>query len=165
MKKARLNYSREFQWTPISSWVGVRKYAYRIQSFDRGPIVVPHPFLQSTNLWCQLELEYQNVLLQFSMTRELDHFIDVMQRNPLPSGGSLVKGQRLGRPNNHWLSRLPAKIKTRKFRVGLLKFIESNKVVNEFYEFYSSRELALDVPDLFNTYDEAQRARGIYLHR
>ncbi|SHH67458.1 hypothetical protein [Cognatishimia maritima] len=163
MKKAKLTYSKEFCWGPISGWAGARKFAYSNQSFERGPAVVRHPFLTSSKLWCQLEIEYQNILLLFSMPPELDQFTFVMGMNPLPSGGSLVKGQRLGRPNNHWLSRLPAKAKSRKFRLGLLKYIEESNVVRDFYDFYADKKLLLDVEGFFDTYEEAQRARGIYI--
>lgn len=162
MKQARLSYSKEFQWSPMSGWAGARSRAYRVQSFERSPVMVRHPFLESLKLWCGLELEYQNVFLQFSMPAELDLFVSVMQQNPLPSGESLVKGHRLGRPNNHWLSRLPAKAKSRKFRLGVLKFIDQNQTVKEFYNFYANKELALKVPGLFDSYQDAQRARGIY---
>lgn len=74
-----------------------------------------------------------------------------------------MKGQRLGRPNNHWLSRLPAKAKSRKFRLGLLKYIEESNVVRDFYDFYADKKLLLDVEGFFDTYEEAQRARGIYI--
>lgn len=123
--------------------------------------MVPHPFTASLKLWCQLQIEFNGVFLLFSTPHELDQFIDVMSQNPLPSGHRLVKGRRsLGRPNTHWLSRLPAKAKAGKFRKQVIAFLEDNKACKEFREFYVGKTLNFEAPGLYQSYFEALQAKG-----
>lgn len=60
--------------------------------------------------------------LQFSALAQLDHFIDVLARKPLPKSRqlSIRRGVPMG-PNSHWLSRLPAKLKSPRMREKLVR--------------------------------------------
>ena len=121
------------------------------------PVCVDHPFSQSLKHWCLLEVEFSGVELQFATVAEPDHVMAVLGQNPMPSGGSLLCGQRLGRPNRHWLSRLPAKAKPKKFRTALIQFLHKNREVAKFREFYRRTPPVYLVPGLFDSFDEAKR--------
>ncbi|MGR3635355.1 MAG: hypothetical protein ACU0BK_05440 [Shimia sp.] len=162
MKKAELRYSREFLWTPVSGWAGARAWSWTLSKTVGGkmrkPVRKQHPFTNSLKLWCQLCVEVDGLQLRFSTPRELDHFLSVIGQNPMPSGHRLVKGQLLGRPNNHWLSRLPAKAKSGKMRARLVAFLASNRTVAEFRAFYEGKDLQFEAPGFYDDFYEALRA-------
>lgn len=50
--------------------------------------------------------------LVFGSLAELDHFLDVLSRTPLPRPSRLIAAaDAAGGPNGHWLSRLPTALK------------------------------------------------------
>lgn len=162
MKLVKLTYHEEFPATPVSGWAGASWRAWIKQSSDSGqpkrPKQIAHPFLSQRKLWCLLHLQFDGVGLRFATPREIDHVVDVLSKNPLPSGHSLVPGVRLGRPNSHWLSRLPSKAKSLKFRKRLCGFLMSSKDVKKFREFYAHNPVEYDFPHVFSSYWDAHRA-------
>ncbi len=160
MKSARLSSSRTFPETPISGWTGVRWSGWVREKTPAGqqmkPRRVVHPFLLQRKLWYLLEVHFNSVDLRFATPLELDHFIAVMSQNPLPSGWSLVRGQRWGRPNNHWLSRLPKAAKSWKFRQAICKYLQEAETVKLFRQCYASQPLRLNIEGVYNSYEEAQ---------
>ena len=62
------------------------------------------------------------VELVFTSPAELDTYVDVMSRKPLPSSRALSRGFPMG-PNSHWLSRLPKKAKSVKHRETAVKYL------------------------------------------
>jgi hypothetical protein len=67
-------------------------------------------------------VESQACVLRFSSRAQLDQAISVLSLSPLPSTRRLC-AQRRGAhgPNSHWLSRLPAALKSPKERVRLVE--------------------------------------------
>ncbi|MGB0968354.1 MAG: hypothetical protein ACPGUX_09230 [Halocynthiibacter sp.] len=122
------------------------------------PIHAAHPFLAQRRLWCRLEVHFNGVDLCFAMPSELDHFLGVMEQNPLPSGHRLHPGSRLGRPMRHWLAKLPAKSKPTRFRKPLCGFLRTDRQVQEFRDFYQSEPVRFDFPDVYDSFQTAQRA-------
>lgn len=169
MKRASLSYHRDFPWTPISGWAGARWSVWLLRQSGPGRrirIVREHSrFLRQRALWCLLTLDFDDVQLRFATPQELDDMLDILSRQPRPSAGSLVSWQRLGRPNNHWLSRLPKQAKTRKFHAALCKFVARDKTVQSFRDFYKDRAVAYDLqrPDEFDSYPDARKARLAYV--
>ena len=159
MKSAQLTYHRAFPWSPISGWAGAREYGWvqrpNASGQPRLPETIYHPFPWQRLLWCRLAVHFQGVDLLFAMPLELDQFIAVMGANPLPSGRSLLPEQRRGRPNNHWLSRLPAKAKTWKFRQAVCRYLETSPEVRRFRAFYEAKPPRLEFKGVFNSYGEA----------
>jgi hypothetical protein len=160
MKRSWLTYHRAFPWTPMSGWAGARLFGWASQRTASGqwkrPRQVPHPFPTSLKLWCLLHVDFDGVGLIFATPRELDQFLDVMGQRLLPSGprlaatwgGSTLKGPSLGRPNNHWLSRLPAKAKPWRFRRSVIAYLKNAREARAFREFYARTPPTYDAPGI-----------------
>ncbi|KAB7614483.1 hypothetical protein F9L33_07535 [Amylibacter sp. SFDW26] len=167
MKNAKLSYHQDFPQTPVSGWAGVRRYAWVNQQNDSGQWKRPkhkyvYPFEKQRKLWCLLEIHFQGVDLIFALPAELDQFIEIMSQNPLPSGNRLIKGRKLGRPNNHWLSRLPKKTKPWAFRQKLCKYLETAPQASEFREFYTSHPVRLKFDGYYDSFYDAIRAQKMH---
>jgi len=124
MKKAAVVYLDEYQATPVSFWVHRHLDAdawVNAKQFD-PPLPAPVP----GRGWAQFVVEFDGLEVRFSSSAELDHFIDVLSRNPLPTTRRLanLRGTTLG-PNAHWLSRLPARAKPQDFRRRLVAYLQS----------------------------------------
>lgn len=162
MKSVTLTFHEDFPGTPVSGWAGARWIGWVKQENASGqpqrPKQVTHPFLEQRKLWCLLQIHFDDVDLSFATPRELDHFVDVLSQNPLPSGGSLVSGQAVGRPNNHWLSRLPAKAKPLKFRKRLCDYLRSSEDVERFRDFYRTEPIRFDFEGVYDSFFEAHQA-------
>ena len=84
--------------------------------------------------WAQLTVHLDSINLVFWLPEELDHVCEVFSIKPFPSARTLIKkDNEETRLNSHWLSRLPKKAKSPKFREKFLKFIET--CPNELAEF------------------------------
>ena len=104
-----------WQLAPLAFWVHVPMDDSKTDFIPAAPVEVPHrgyPFLH---------VEVGEVELQFSSLEQLDHFIEVIDASPLPTTRQLstLRGSTVG-PNGHWLSRLPARLKSPKERVKLV---------------------------------------------
>lgn len=159
MKSAKLSYHAIFPDTPISGRAGARWLAWVPQQSPGGqyrrPRRIVHPFLEQRKLWCLLSVHFQGVDLRFAMPLELDLFVAVMSRNPLPSGRSLVPDCAIGRPKRHWLARLPKEAKPWKFRKAICEYLAANETVRQFRAFYETRPLEFQFEGIFDSYLEA----------
>ncbi|MEM9972579.1 MAG: hypothetical protein AAF771_00265 [Pseudomonadota bacterium] len=142
MKHAEIRYSSQFPRSPISGWIGPRYGIWVQHRTASGQWRRPHwqrsPFFQNRKRWAQLITHLDGVNMVFATPQELDHFIDVMSQNPLPKGRSLgADYPATSLPNNHWLSRFPARGKSRKFREKAIRFLSSDRpAIREFRSFY-----------------------------
>ena len=123
MKKASVVYLEKYAATPLSFWVHRHLDAddwANAKQFD-PPLPGPVP----GRGWVQLLVEFDGVEVQFSSSAELDHFLDILSRNPLPTTRRLseLRGTTLG-PNGHWLSRLPSRAKPNDFRRRLVAYLQ-----------------------------------------
>lgn len=164
MKKAQISYHRLFPWTPVSGWAGARSRGYVPRISPSGqrmsPTTLDHPFRFQRKQWCLLKVEFDGVGLVFATPQELDHFIDVLSRNPLPNGGSLIKGRiRPGKPNGHWLSRLPTKARSWKFRQKLCRYLQEQPKIGEFRAFYAEQPVRYAFEGFYDDFYEAARAQ------
>ncbi|WP_412565599.1 hypothetical protein [Thalassobius sp. MITS945101] len=165
MKSATLSYHKEFPWTPMSGWVGARKTGYVRQSSASGqfkrPKSIVHPFWSQRRMWCLLSVHFHGVDLRFAFPQELDHFLEILEQKHLPSGFSLLPGQQLvGRPNNHWLSRLPAKAKRWKFRQQLCVFLRDSSQVLQFRSFYAADVVQTEFEGVYRSIHGASGIQG-----
>ncbi len=163
MKKIELSYHREFPRTPISGWAGVRWCAWVNPNKKNDQWQRPkwdrHPFSNQRKLWCLLKVHFQGIDLVFAIPAELDQFIEVLSQNPLPSGNRLVKGRGIGRPNNHWLARLPKGVTSWSFRQKLCKYLTTAPQIVEFRKFYVSQPVQLEFEGYFDSFYEAAGAQ------
>ncbi|MHA3914140.1 hypothetical protein [Halovulum sp. GXIMD14793] len=164
MKEVRLTYHDDFMPTPISGWAGARWYGWVNPKGAGGqyrkPEFTRHPFTSQRKKWCLLEVHFDGVDLRFVMPEELDLFLDVMSQNPLPSGQSLIAGCPLGRPNRHWLSRLPKKAKPLKFRQAVCRYLKDHSDVARFRDFYSGAPIKFEFDGFYSTRNDALLARS-----
>ena len=122
MKHYQIKYTAQWTPSPVSFWVhrpvDAEHWANATQFDPPIPRGVPGKG------WPALEVELDGVCLRFASLVELEHVMDVLSRNPLPTTRRLaqVSGTARG-PNSHWLSRLPAKAKPKKFRQKLVAYL------------------------------------------
>ena len=88
--------------------------------------------------WAQLTIEVDGVLLAFWLPSELKIYCEVFAIKPFPTARTLLKGSPdSSELNSHWLSRLPKKAKSQKFRDRFLRYMDSRPTeLIEFNEFY-----------------------------
>jgi hypothetical protein len=141
MKECRLFFSDGFSESPLSGFMGVRDAEGLRPKRHLGTLRTPTEWLKADTSvrrrWCRLNVTFDGVTLVFSTPQELDHFTGVIGENPLPSVASLTRGYRVGLRNTHWLSRLPAGMKSAKVRKALLAYIARSKTVADFRGFYA----------------------------
>jgi len=95
MKKSWLTYSDVLIPTPMTAWADDGQwYGWVNEQTDTGqwrrPKRVRTGYQTQLKRWCILKVDYLDVNLVFALPSELDHFIEIMSKNPLPSGPSTV---------------------------------------------------------------------------
>ena len=127
MKKTRISFTPCFERSPVSFWV--HKYidgeAWSTATKFDPPLPRPTP----GKGWARAEVEFDGFLLEFASINELDHVIDVLGRNPLPTTRQLSDEWGTGAgPNGHWLSRFPSKLKSQKHRARLVSYLKTVRI-------------------------------------
>lgn len=117
------------------------------------------PYLRQRRLWCLLHVQFRGLELVFALPEELDQFLEVMSQKLLPSGNRLISGLPYGRPNRHWLSRLPKKAKSWKIRSALGDYLSASPDVEAFRHFYRSFSPEQERRGFHRSFYEAINAR------
>lgn len=88
--------------------------------------------------WAQLLIEIDDISLGFWLPAELDAYCEIFAMTPFPTARTLLTGLvDSNELNSHWLSRLPKKAKTEKFRNRFLRYVESRPTaLMKFRNFY-----------------------------
>lgn len=111
------HFTFEPHWwhAPLAFWVHVPVDAAAGQFEPPAPAAVAHKG------YAVLHVSFDRHELVFSSPEQLDHFIEVLAKKPLPTSRQLSarRGTAMG-PNGHWLSRLPAALKTPRVRARLV---------------------------------------------
>lgn len=112
----RFTYEKDWRTAPVAFWVHVPIPGAVDACDPPAPVATPHLG------YAFLRVEFESHELQFSDLAQLDHFIDVLSRKPLPTSRQLAsrRGLPVG-PNGHWLSRLPAELKSPRKRERLVQ--------------------------------------------
>lgn len=124
MKPAfHFTYEKDWRSAPVAFWVHVPVPGTKDVCDPPAPLPIPHrgyPFLR---------VAFESHELQFSAIAQLDHFIDILSRKPLPTTRQLssLRGLPVG-PNGHWLSRLPAALKSPRKREKLVQALRAVRV-------------------------------------
>ena len=124
LRMSRLNYRIELRpdWreAPLAFWVHKEIPAGGWR--NAASYEPPAPAAIGRSGFRFLVVTYGAQTLEFSSNAQVDHFVDVLSRNPLPTTRRLSsdRGTAAG-PNSHWLSRLPASLKSAKQRTALVE--------------------------------------------
>lgn len=116
--RASFHFTFEKDWrlAPVAFWVHVPVPGAVGVLEPPAPQAVPHKG------FAFLRVEFDGHELLFSAPAQLDHFIEVLASKPLPTTRQLSarRGLAVG-PNSHWLSRLPAALKSPRKREKLVQ--------------------------------------------
>jgi hypothetical protein len=109
------SFCEDWRTAPLAFWVHMPVKGTESQCDPPSPKQVPHKG------YLQLQVLFESHELLFSAPAQLDHFIEVLSSKPLPTSRQLssLRGLPVG-PNGHWLSRLPAKLKSPRKREKLV---------------------------------------------
>lgn len=110
------SYQPDWRTAPMAFWVHIAVPG-PAQAFNPpAPLCIPHKG------YVFLHVEFEQYTLEFSTPAQIDHFIDILSAKPRPTSEqlSLRRGLPIG-PNSHWLSRLPAKLKSPRKRAKLVQ--------------------------------------------
>lgn len=113
-------YEKDWRTAPVAFWVHVPVPGTADACNPPAPAATPHLG------YAFLCVEIESHELQFSALAQLDHFIEVLSRKPLPTSRQLssLRGLPVG-PNGHWLSRLPAELKSPRKREKLVQALSA----------------------------------------
>lgn len=113
-------FEKDWRKAPVAFWVHVPVPGTDKLCSPPAPEEIPHKG------YLFLHVEFETHDLVFSSPAQLDHFIDVLASKPLPTSTqlSLRRGQPTG-PNSHWLSRLPASVKSPRKREKLVDLLRA----------------------------------------
>lgn len=121
--KFHFTYASDWRDVPGAFWVH-RPIEGKPDRFDPpAPLAVPHKGFPV------LSVEFEKYELLFCSAAQLEHYIEVLSQNALPTSRqlSVASGLKTG-PNQHWLSRLPGELKSPKNRQSLVKTLGAAKV-------------------------------------
>lgn len=114
-------FEEDWQNVPLALWVHVPVAGSRGQLHEPpAPSRVPHKG------FAILHVPFAEHDLVFSSPEQLDHFIGVLAMTPLPTSRQLsARRSPTSGPNGHWLSRLPAELKTPRARIKLVEVMKA----------------------------------------
>ena len=120
----RFTYQPDWRTAPVAFWVHIPVAGNAADFEPPAPLAVPH------RGYSFLHVEFGEHELIFSAPAQLRHFIEVMEKKPLPTTRQLSakRGLPVG-PNGHWLSRLPAALKAPRARPLLVKHLKAVEVM------------------------------------
>jgi hypothetical protein len=110
----------DWRSAPLAFWVHVPDAATPDTWIPPAPLAVPHKGFPA--LW----VKAGEHALVFTSPAQLAHCIDVLARKPLPTSRqlSVKRGTTYG-PNGHWLSRLPAALKSPRRREQVVETLRA----------------------------------------
>jgi hypothetical protein len=115
---SKFHFTFEADWrsAPGAFWVHIPVEGHPEEFAPPAPLAILHKG------FVMLHVEFEASELWFSSLAQLEHYIDVLSKSPLPTSRQLsaASGRKTG-PNQHWLSRLPAKLKSPRTRPSLVK--------------------------------------------
>lgn len=117
----RIEFVANWRHAPLAYWV----HAWSDQEARDTALAGPPAEVRHRGYRC-LWVEVAGAELCFTSAAQLAHCIDVLARVPLPSTRRLaaLRPGSMG-PNAHWLSRLPARLKTPRARARLVLALRS----------------------------------------
>lgn len=113
MKNYKISYTAEQQYSPMTFWVhetgndgGTPPPPLPVRRFDGYPYIT---------------VEFDGFTFEFASLHEMRHLIQVFEKKVLPQtrypeNHPINRNGDRAYANRHWLSRLPSKVKSEKFR-------------------------------------------------
>lgn len=122
MKKHWITYSNTWKDSPLAYWVHIPEEG---EFYDEGRSYLPKAPNKEVEGFPIHNFECDGFIFEFSSSAQIEHFLDVISKKVMPTSIELSKKRKssLG-PNRHWLSRLPGKTKSFKFRKKLSNYIK-----------------------------------------
>lgn len=121
-------FEKDWRTAPLAFWVHIPIPGTAKECIPPAPDEVPHLGYQT------LHIQFGEYDLRFSAPAQLDQFIETLSSKPMPTSRRLssMRGLPVG-PNGHWLSRLPAALKSPRTREKLVQVMRAVRaqVVNE----------------------------------
>lgn len=113
------SFAAHWYSAPLAYWVHIPVANQPDSWLPAAPPCIPH------RGYVILHVEFEQFDLIFSSPAQLDHFITVLSTKPLPTSRQLsaLRNAPVG-PNGHWLSRLPATLKTPRKRTRLVQLMQ-----------------------------------------
>jgi len=130
MKDVWVTYSAGYPWTRMTL------YAHRHIHFTTPGPDLP-AYYSSRKRWAQLHVLLDGIELVIGDPDELAYLCHVFSQKVMPSGRAFDGRTPVGRPNGSWLSRLPSKAKTPKFRRRFLAYLtRDTRAMRDYWRFY-----------------------------
>ena len=108
-------YEEDWRSSPMAFWVHVEQDGKHWRDLAQYAPPSPRPVVHKG--YPVLCVEFEDVVLRFSSQEQVHEFIRVLSLKPLPTSRRLSEVRDTGAgPNSHWLSRLPARLKSPKVR-------------------------------------------------
>jgi hypothetical protein len=118
-----VEYAETWRRAPLAYWVHIEQDGqpwFKAERFlPPAPDPVPH---KGFPVLC---VEFEGLVLRFSSEPQLLECVRVLEQTPLPTSRRLsaARGGTYG-PNGHWLSRLPAAVKSPRTRARLVDMLK-----------------------------------------
>jgi hypothetical protein len=120
--KFHFTFEADWRGAPGAFWVHVPVEGEPGVFVPAAPIAVPHKGFAMSHV------AFEVYDLIFSSSAQIEHYIEVLSKTALPTSRHLseARGNNVG-PNQHWLSRLPGELKSRRTRQALVKALLAAK--------------------------------------
>ncbi len=127
MSKHKIIYNLEYQPSPLSFWVHVGcDNEIWINETQYEPVLPKAIFAKGFPVLVVDALGHE---LQFNSIQEVEHFLEVVKQKHMPTSTQLASKKIKSKgPNSHWLSRLPAKLKSWRNRQKYIPIVEDGLI-------------------------------------
>jgi len=128
MGRWNMTYHINQKKSPVSYWVHKEVREKQIPYDLCREYRPPFPLKDPLRGWPYLRVSASGFDFEFASLHELNHCINILGKKLLPTTQSLSHERGSGKgPNSHWLSRLPAKLKSWKKREKIVSVLRQVK--------------------------------------
>ena len=127
VKRHWIEFADEPTAGPMTHWVHTGPHGRSTRAAGQTPPPMPGPV--PGRGFALLHVEYQGFTFTFASLDELDLCVDTLSRRVLPTSIRLSAEHGSGAgPNSHWLSRLPARVTSWKYREGAAAYLRKARL-------------------------------------
>ena len=113
MSNWNISYFKERKFSPLSYWVHIGSNKVQCAYSECNEFHPEFPKKVISKGYPYLFVKVVGFDFEFASILELNHCLDILKQRNLPTTISLSEQRGTGYgPNNHWLSRLPSKLKS-----------------------------------------------------